>query len=155
MQEDPDKQHYSNTKQIRHYSLLTAFVLLLLISCSRLQSGCGGAENMAPEVLAAKFSDALCDKMAQCMQAHLEQMPAEMRELARAQIPSPEKCRQMGRDLGGKGKGEQSWRELTRKEKSAAVRCMRALPEASCQAIQTQAVPECAEWRTIMESKQR
>ncbi len=135
---------------------LFVFSVLALVAFLACKKG-DGSQSMgtasSPEAMAKEFADSMCGKMVECQNKQLEKMPANVRDMAKGQMMNEEKCREMVRK-GKSAKAEDDlWKKLTDAEKAQAMRCMKAFPKASCEAIMSNNVPDCAEWRKIMESK--
>ena len=134
-------------------ALLVALVLVSAGACKKSGSGGDTMAGSSPEALAKEFSDAMCGKIVECQNKHLEKMPANVREMAKGQMMTEAKCREMTKNPGGKAEGKNMWTKLTDAEKASAMRCMKAMPKASCDTIMRNAVSECVEWQKIAESK--
>lgn len=128
--------------------LLLSLTLLAATACKKT------GPSQSPEAMAKEFSNSMCSKMTECMNEQLAKMPANVREMAKGQMMDEAKCREMAKNPSGKPHGDDMWKKLTDGERSVAMGCMKAMPQASCESIMKNSVPECREWQKIMQGKQ-
>lgn len=129
---------------------------VVLAAGSFCKKSAGGDDSMggkSPEEFAKEFSEGMCTKMLECQNKQLEGMPANVREMAKSQLMTMEKCRAMVKNPAGKAEGDDTWTKMSAAERAKAMACMKAMPKASCENIMKNAVPECVEWQKIAASK--
>lgn len=105
--------------------------------------GSCGKSNEPTAAQAEKMAETgkkICEKMFECIDEQLQNMPAEQREMARSMMGGKEACyKEYGvNETGDAAKPEQIEVQYTKEELDLAIQCMEEITKTSCQQLMSE-----------------